>query len=118
MPFFYWQSFELSGFNFILSEHTPPYKYLLLFIPVLSTIHLFGGVAEEHFLSGRRQLLVSIPLLSLSAVFILILLSGNADKNFFDQGNVFTNTGVGFWLALMASGILVLPGFKAQLQRT
>ena len=107
MPFFYWNSFELNGFNFMLSDRIPSYKYLLLPILLLVLFHLFGALSEENT-SFSRRLLSWIPLTTLLAIFILVFINENFDRLVFENGNIFSNTGPGFWLALSSSFILAL----------
>jgi hypothetical protein len=105
MPFFYWHSLEMNGFNFILSDHIPPYKYLLLLIPLVALFHIFGVLSEENYFF-IRQLLSWLPLSVLLAVFAMVFINENRDSRFFYEGNIFSNTGYGFWLALGLSSLL------------
>ncbi len=115
MPFFTWQSFELNGFNFILSGHTPLYKYFLSVIPLLALVRLFGALMSEHFLLTRK-LLSWIPLMTLCGIFIVIYINGNTGTNIFEQGGIFRNTGSGFWLALGLSLLLAFDRPRPQHQ--
>ncbi|MFI5130123.1 MAG: hypothetical protein ACHQFX_09040 [Chitinophagales bacterium] len=107
MPFFYWNSFEMNGFNFLLSDHIPSYKYLLLLTPLVVLFYLFGALSEEST-SFSRKLLSWVPLTTLLVVFILIFINVGFDRLVFPNGNIFSNTGVGFWLALISSFLLAL----------
>ena len=105
MPFFYWHSFEMNGFNFILSDHIPAYKYLLLPIPLTVLFYLFIALSEENYSFGKR-LLSWLPLTILLAIFIVVFINESSDQFFFDNGNIFANTGSGFWIALGLSLLL------------
>jgi len=111
MPFFYWHSFEMSGFNFVLSEHIPSYKYFLLAIPLTTFFHLFGVLSQENNFYSRK-LLSWIPLATLIIVFILILATETSDDSFFNNENIFSSTGPGFWLALVFSLSLAYINLK------
>jgi len=115
MPFFYWNSFEMNGFNFILSDRVPSYKYFLLVIPLVVLFFLFGALSEGST-SFSRKLLSWIPLTTLLAIFILIFITKSLDRLVFDNGGMFSNTGGGFWLALGLSLLLafVKPRMKSQ----
>jgi len=111
MPFFYWHSFEMSGFNFVLSEHTPPYKYFLLAIPLTTLFHLLSVLSQENNFYSRK-LLSWIPLATLIIVFVLVLAKESTDDSFFNNGNIFSITGAGFWLALAFSLLLAYINLK------
>jgi hypothetical protein len=111
MPFFYWHSFEMSGFNFVLSEHIPSYKYFLLAIPLTTLLHLLSVLSQEHNFYSRK-LLSWIPLAALIIVFVLILANERTDDSFFSNGNILSITGAGFWLALGFSVLLTYVNFK------
>jgi len=116
MPFFYWHSFEMSGLNFVLSEHIPSYKYFLLTIPLTTFFHLLGVLSQEkNFYS--RKLLSWIPLATLIIVFILILAKEGSDESIFNNGNIFSSTGAGFWLALVLSSLLAYINLKMRNKR-
>jgi hypothetical protein len=115
MPFFTWQSFELNGFNFILSDHTPAYKYFLSVIPVLALVRILGALMSEHLVYVRK-LLSWIPLITLVVIFIAIYINGNTGGNVFEDGGIFRNTGMGFWLALSLSLLLAFDRPRLQHQ--
>ena len=110
MPFFYWHSFEMSGFNFVLSEHIPPYKYFLLAIPLTTLFHLLSVLSQENNFYSRK-LLSWIPLATLILVIILIFSNERSGRSFND-GNSFSSIGLGFWLALVLSSLLAYINFK------
>jgi hypothetical protein len=111
MPFFYWHSFEMSGFNFVMSEHMPSYKYFLLAIPITAIFHLSSVLSQENNFYSRK-LLSWLPLTTLIIVFVLILVKEGSNESFFNNGNIFSNTGAGFWLALGFSLLLTYVNFK------
>ena len=115
MPFFYWNSYEMNGFNFLLSDRIPSYKYLLLLIPLLVLFYLFFALSQENT-SFSRKLLSWLPLTTLVVIFLLILINENFDPLFFDNGNIFSNTGAGFWLALSSSVLLSLVKHRVKSQ--
>src|SRR6188472_3117725 len=111
MPFFYWHSFEMSGFNFVISEHIPSYKYFLLAIPLTTLFHLLSVLSQENNFYSRK-LLSWTPLATLMIVFALILGKERSDDSFFSNGNIFSITGAGFWLALVFSLLLTYINFR------
>ena len=111
MPFFYWHSFEMSGFNFVLSEHIPPYKYFLLAIPLTTLFHLLSVLSQENNFYSRK-LLSWIPLATLIIILIMTLVKERTDDSFFNNGNIFSITGAGFWLALAFSLLLAYINLK------
>ena len=111
MPFFYWHCFEMSGFNFVLSEHIPSYKYFLLAIPLTTIFHLLSVLSQENNFYSRK-LLSWTPLATLMIVFALILGKERSDDSFFSNGNIFSITGAGFWLALVFSLLLTYINFR------
>ena len=111
MPFFYWHSFEMSGFNFVLSEHIPPYKYFLLAIPLTTLFHLLSVLSQENNFYSRK-LLSWIPLAALIIVLVLVLVKESTDDSFFNNGNIFSITGAGYWLALFFSLLLTYVNIK------
>ena len=111
MPFFYWHSFEMSGFNFVMSEHIPSYKYFLLAIPLTTIFHLLSVLSQENNFYSRK-LLSWTPLATLMIVFALILGKERSDDSFFSNGNIFSITGAGFWLALSLSLLLTYANLK------
>ena len=111
MPFFYWHSFEMSGFNFVISEHIPSYKYFLLAIPLTTLFHLLSVLSQENNFYSRK-LLSWTPLATLMIVFALILGKERSDDSFFSNGNILSITGAGFWLALGFSVLLTYVNFK------
>ena len=111
MPFFYWHSFEMSGFNFVMSEHIPSYKYFLLAIPLTTLFHLLSVLGQgNNFYS--RKLLSWTPLVTLVIVFVLILAKEGSEESIFNNGNIFSVIGGGFWLALGLSLLLTYANFK------
>ena len=111
MPFFYWHCFEMSGFNFVLSEHIPSYKYFLLAIPLTTIFHLLSVLSQENNFYSRK-LLSWIPLTALIIVFVLILAMEGSGDSFFSNGNIFSITCAGFWLALSLSLLLTYANLK------
>jgi len=85
MPFFYWHSFEMSGFNFVLSEHIPSYKYFLLAIPLTTLLHLLSVLSPENNFYSRK-LLSWIPLAALIIVFVLMVAKERTDDSIYRCG--------------------------------
>ena len=111
MPFFYWHSFEMSGFNFVMSEHIPSYKYFLLAIPLTTLFHFLSVLGQENNFYSRK-LLSWMPLAALIIVFVLIFSKEGLDGSFSNNGNIFSITGAGFWLALGLSLLLKYANLK------
>jgi hypothetical protein len=70
---------------------------------------------EKNFYS--RKLLSWIPLATLIIVFILILAKEGSEESIFNNGNIFSNTGAGFWLALVLSSLLAYINLKMRNKR-
>jgi len=105
-PIFRWHGFEMSGLNYILSDHLPSYKYILLAIPV-SALLLFVGTADGKYLLGRRALSWT-PLVGLILISIAIFTSGSSEDDIYENQNLFYNIDLGVWLLLLFSLLLVL----------
>ena len=102
MPFFYWNSFEMNGFNFILSDRVPSYKYCLLPVPLVVLFYLFGVLSEENT-SFSQKLLSWIPVTALIIVIMLVFVNELSERSGFENGTFFSNTGSGLWLAITSS---------------
>ena len=110
IPLFEWHSFEMSGLNYILSSHIPPYKYFLLLIPLSTLFLFFGALDNESYFLGRK-LLVRLPLLSILIVSIMRYFTRDSQDIFSDNGKVL----LGFWLTLFFSLLLVILKPKGKL---
>ena len=47
LPLFEWHGFEMTGLNYILSDHIPSYKYLLLLAPLAALLIFFDTLDER-----------------------------------------------------------------------
>jgi hypothetical protein len=94
-PLFNWDSFEMSGPNFILSDHTPPFKYLLSLIPLISIVLFLRTYYKERFVFSRR-LISWLPL----TVLIVVFIAGAIQTGF---SNLVMHTAIGFWMTLLFS---------------
>ena len=102
-PVFYWDSYEMSGPNYILSIHVPTYKYLLLLAP-FSMLLLFFSNAYQEFAFFNRRILVWIPLVSLTLVFATRYRTWVSSM----PSETFLSTiGIGLWLMLFFAILLV-----------
>lgn len=115
LPLFEWHSFEMSGLNYILSTHIPPYKYFLLLIPFSTLFLFFGALNDENYFFSRK-LLSWAPLLALIFIFILRYITGDSENSFSDNGNVFSSIELGFWLSLSFSVLLIFANGKKKTQ--
>jgi len=110
MPLFEWHSFEMSGLNYILSTHFPPYKYFLLLIPFSALVLFFGALYDGRYLFSRKLMSV-LPFLVL--VFVLVMRyftrEPGSDESFFSEIEF------GFWLILGFSVLLI--SIKAKRKR-
>jgi len=106
LPVFHWHGFEMSGLNYILSDHLPSYKYFLLSIP-FSAVFLFWGARDGKYLFGRK-ILSWMPLVSLISISIARITDGSYEHDFYDKENPFMTMDFGFWLLLFFSLVLVL----------
>ena len=105
-PLFRWHGFEMSGLNYILSDHLPSYKYILLLIP-FSALFLFWGTIDGKYLFSRKTL-CRIPLACLILITIARISDGSPRNGFDDNENLFYTIDLGFWLLLFFSTLLVL----------
>jgi hypothetical protein len=115
MPLFEWHSFEMSGFNYILSTHISPYKYFLLLIPFSTSFLFYGTLNDENYFFSRK-LLSRLPLLTLLFIFIMRRITGDAESGFTDNSNVFSGIYLGFWLLLSFSVLLVFTKGEIKIQ--
>ena len=112
MPLFEWHSFEMSGLNYILSTHIPPYKYFLLLIPFSSVVLFFGALDDENYLFNRN-LMSAFPFLV--SVFVLVMKYFTREPGSSD--NVFSEIDFGFWMVLGFSLLLIaVKGKERKLQ--
>lgn len=112
MPLFEWHSFEMSGLNYILSTHIPPYKYFLLLIPFSALVLFFGALDDENYLFNRN-LMSTFPFLV--SVFVLVMKYFTREPGSSD--NVFSEIDFGFWMVLGFSLLLIaVKGKEKKLQ--
>jgi hypothetical protein len=95
MPLFKWDTFEMSGLNYVLSTYIPPYKYFLLLIPFFTIILFLGG--KFHSV---------LPLCTLLFIFMMNYVSRNSETNS-EVSNIFSDTYLGFWLSLSLSLLFI-----------
>ncbi len=107
LPVFEWNSFEMSGPNYILSTHIPFYKYFLLLIPFCASFLFCGSLNNGNYLFNKRFLLW-IPLLSLLLISFMRYKNGDFENSFSDNGKDFSTIDIGFWLMLCLSFALIL----------
>ena len=106
LPLFEWHGFEMTGLNYILSDHTPSYKYLLLLAPIAALLIFFETLDERSFFF-HNKFFSWIPFLSLALICILRLSNVNAE-NSADNETYFSTIDFGFWLMLSFSILLVI----------
>lgn len=100
LPIVEWDSFEMSGFNFVLSDHTPDTKYFLLLGPFSALLLLLGSIYKKNYAS-KRYLARSLPFLAAIMLFIICYRES-------PDGFSFRNLDIGSWIALIASSLLVI----------
>jgi hypothetical protein len=101
-PLFDWHSFEMSGLNYILSTHIPPYKYFLMLIPFSTVILFFGALNKENYLFNR-SLMSALPFL----VSIFVLVMRYLAREPYPDNSFFAEIDLGFWLILGFSALLI-----------
>ena len=106
LPLFEWHGFEMTGLNYILSDHIPSYKYFLLLAPIAALLIFFDTLDERSFFFNSK-IFSWIPLLSLAFICIMRLSNGNAE-NSVDNETYFSTIDFGFWLMLPFSILLVI----------
>lgn len=106
-PLFEWHGFEMTGLNYILSDHTPSYKYFLLLAPFAALLIFFYTVDERSSFFNSK-IFSWIPLVSLVFICIMRLSNGNAENNFHDNERYFSTINFGFWIMLSFSILLVI----------
>ena len=107
LPLFEWHGFEMTGLNYILSDHIPSYKYLLLLAPLAALLIFFDTLDERSFFFNSK-IFSWMPLLSLAFICIMRLSNGNAENSFYDNDTYFSTTNFGFWIMLIFSILLVI----------
>ena len=107
LPLFQWHSFEMKGFDFILSSHIASYKYLLLFVP-FSALFLFAGALNTKNYLINRATLSCLPFLSLLVVFLMRYFKGPLENDSTEKGNLFAGVDYGFWIGLVVSFVLMV----------
>lgn len=107
LPLFQWHSFEMNGFNFILSSHIASYKYLLLFVPFSALFLFVGALENENYLINRTSL-SWLPFLSLLVVFFMRYLKAPSENDSIEKGNLFAGVDYGFWTGLVFSFVLMV----------
>jgi hypothetical protein len=110
MPLFEWHSFEMSGPNYILSTHIPPYKYFLLLIPFSTVVLFFGALTDENRLYSKVT--SALPFL----VSILVLVMKYLTREPGSSDNVFSGIDFGFWMVLGFSALLMQRFFSNRCQ--
>jgi hypothetical protein len=111
-PLFQWHSFEMSGLNYILSTHIPPYKYFLLLIPFCA-VGLFLGVLNGKNYPFSRSLMSTLPFVV--SVFVLVMRYLTREPG--SDDNFFSGIEFGFWLVLGFSLLLMLTKRKERMPR-
>ena len=107
LPLFEWHGFEMTGLNYILSDHTPSYKYFLLAAP-LAALLIFFYALDERSLFFNSKIFSWIPLVSLAFICIMRLSNENADNGFYDNETYFSTINFGFWTMLFFSILLII----------
>ena len=107
LPLFEWHGFEMTGLNYILSDHIPSYKYLLLLAPFAALLIFFDKLDERSFFFNSK-IFSWIPLLSLVFISIMRLSNGNAETGFYDKETYFSTINFGFWIMLIFSILLIV----------
>lgn len=101
-----WDSFEMSGFNFVVSDHTPDTKYILLSGPFAALFLLAAAINNNEYVLSS-SLMRCIPFFATIISFIICY--GKAPAGF-SLGNM----DIGSWIALVTSLLLVFVKPKAQ----
>src|SRR5678809_475794 len=81
LPLFEWHGFEMTGLNYILSDHIPSYKYLLLLAPFAALFIFFDTLNERSFFFNNK-IFSWFPLLSLALLCIMRSSNVNAEDSF------------------------------------
>ena len=113
LPLFEWHGFEMTGLNYILSDHIPSYKYLLLLAPFAALFIFFDTLNERSFFFNNK-IFSWFPLLSLALLCIMRSSNVNAEDSF-DNETYFSTIDFGFWLMLPFSILLVIVNDSKQL---
>ena len=80
-PVFDWHHSDISGFNYVLSDHFSIYKYLLLPVPFSAIIFFFSAYTNEFYFL-RNKNFSWVPLLSLLLFFVNRYRNWNAENSF------------------------------------
>jgi hypothetical protein len=101
-----WDSFEMSGFNFVISSNTPDTKYILLLGP-FSALFLLAGAFNNKDYAFSRNLMRLIPFFTMIILFVICYREAPGDFSLRDVD-------LGCWIALIASLLLFFVKPKAQ----
>ena len=107
LPLFEWHGFEMTGLNYILSDHIPSYKYLLLLAPFAALLIFFDKLDERSFFFNSK-IFSWIPLVCLAFICIMRLSNVNAENSFHDNDTYFSTIDFGFWIMLFFSILLLI----------
>ena len=106
IPVVQWDSYEMSGMNFILSDFTPDTKYIFLICPGSCFILLLGTLSRTKWATERNILRV-LPLLSVIILFV-ICFSENPG------GSSFSHMDMGAWGGLIGSFQLAFMNLRTE----
>jgi hypothetical protein len=115
-PIFNWHHYEMSGLNYILSDHISGHKYFLLLIPFSSLFVFWSAVNSEARFFNRKKL-SWIPFLTLLFIAIMQYRSWNSGNNFFENERALSSIDLGFWMILLFSMMLIVASRKKFMYR-
>jgi hypothetical protein len=104
LPIVEWDSFEMSGLNFVLSAHTPGTKYILLLGPFCALFLLLGAIYYNGY-AFSQNLVRWLPFIT-SVIFVVICYK-EAPGSF-----TWRDIYLGGWINLAASLLLIYAGPK------
>ena len=112
IPYYNWDSFSLSGLDFVLSTHTPGLKYLLLLIPLSGILLLLEALSDDRYLINK-QWLMKIPLIVSITMAFVIYFNMNSKAMPFERISYLQILGWGFWLIMIISLLLAFMTIKS-----
>ncbi len=105
----------MSGFDLVVSEHTPPVKYLLIVLPATALYILFTCLGFETDIHHNKFIMMA-PLTSIIAVFGKLIF--DLESRELLNINPLDVSSIGFWIAITISAILALLSTRNRYRRT
>ena len=84
-----------------------PIKYLSVLIPLSSLLIIYGAALNKENYLLPKGILFLLPILSLTIISVNLSVTHTKKHGNFDMGNIFQIFGIGLWLTVVGSIILL-----------